>query len=166
MNLKEQITRTENLEIKLQKGITNINDIIVRGGGVQSTSIAEITDNIKSMLKQYNKVAIINNEITLSNINNNTSNNYNNNLAKNTVSINLDFVPKIIIVSLKNNVSGDGTYRENVVSNINNSPDTPTNGRVCAWIKKESINKEKFDIYVHWTEPKMVPRIKQIICIS
>lgn len=31
MNLKEQITRTENLEIKLQKGITNINDIIVRG---------------------------------------------------------------------------------------------------------------------------------------
>lgn len=118
------------------------------------------------MLKQYNKVAIINNEITLSNINNNTSNNYNNNLAKNTVSINLDFVPKIIIVSLKNNVSGDGTYRENVVSNINNSPDTPTNGRVCAWIKKESINKEKFDIYVHWTEPKMVPRIKQIICIS
>lgn len=32
MNLKEQITRTENLEIKLQKGITNINDIIVRGG--------------------------------------------------------------------------------------------------------------------------------------
>ena len=32
MNLKEQITRTENLETKLQKGITNINDVIVRGG--------------------------------------------------------------------------------------------------------------------------------------
>ncbi len=118
------------------------------------------------MLEQYNKIAIINNEITLPNINNNTSNNHNNNLAKNTVSINLDFVPEIIIISLKNNVSGDGTYRENVVSNVNNSPSTPTNGRICAWVKKESITKEKFDIYVHWTEPKMVPRIKQIICIS
>lgn len=33
MNLKEQITRTENLEIKLQKEMTNINNVIVRGGG-------------------------------------------------------------------------------------------------------------------------------------
>ena len=33
MDLKNEITRTENLEIKLQKGITNINDVIVRGGG-------------------------------------------------------------------------------------------------------------------------------------
>ena len=32
MSLKEQITRTENLETKLQKGITNINNVIVRGG--------------------------------------------------------------------------------------------------------------------------------------
>ena len=32
MNLKEQITRTENLETKLKKGITNINNVIVRGG--------------------------------------------------------------------------------------------------------------------------------------
>lgn len=33
MNLKQEITRTENLETKLQKGIMNINDVIVRGGG-------------------------------------------------------------------------------------------------------------------------------------
>lgn len=33
MNLKEQITRTENLEIKLQKEMTNINNVIVRGWG-------------------------------------------------------------------------------------------------------------------------------------
>lgn len=32
MDLKEQINRTENLEIKLKQGITNMNDIIVRGG--------------------------------------------------------------------------------------------------------------------------------------
>ncbi len=32
MDLKEQINRTENLETKLKKGITNINDVIVRGG--------------------------------------------------------------------------------------------------------------------------------------
>ena len=32
MSLKEQITKTENLETKLQKGITNINNVIVRGG--------------------------------------------------------------------------------------------------------------------------------------
>ena len=32
MSLKQEITRTENLEIKLQKGITNINNVIVRGG--------------------------------------------------------------------------------------------------------------------------------------
>lgn len=33
MSLKQEITRTENLETKLQRGITNINDVIVRGGG-------------------------------------------------------------------------------------------------------------------------------------
>ena len=33
MNLKQEITRTENLETKLAKGITNINNVIVRGGG-------------------------------------------------------------------------------------------------------------------------------------
>lgn len=33
MNLKQEITRTENLETKLQKGITNINNVIVREGG-------------------------------------------------------------------------------------------------------------------------------------
>ena len=32
MNLKQEITRTENLETKLAKGITNINNVIVRGG--------------------------------------------------------------------------------------------------------------------------------------
>ena len=32
MSLKEQITRTENLETKLKKGITNINNVIVRRG--------------------------------------------------------------------------------------------------------------------------------------
>ena len=32
MDLKEQINRTENLETKLKKGITNINDVIVRWG--------------------------------------------------------------------------------------------------------------------------------------
>ena len=33
MNLKQEITKTENLETKLKKGITNINNVIVRGGG-------------------------------------------------------------------------------------------------------------------------------------
>ena len=32
MNLKQEITRTEILETKLAKGITNINNVIVRGG--------------------------------------------------------------------------------------------------------------------------------------
>lgn len=32
MDLKQEITRTENLETKLKKGITNINNVIVRGG--------------------------------------------------------------------------------------------------------------------------------------
>lgn len=32
MDLKEQINRTGNLETKLAKGITNINNVIVRGG--------------------------------------------------------------------------------------------------------------------------------------
>ena len=57
MSLKEQITRTENLETKLKKGIKNINNVIVRGGGVQSTSVAEVPDNITKMLGQYSKVA-------------------------------------------------------------------------------------------------------------
>lgn len=32
MDLKREITKTENLETKLKKGITNINNVIVRGG--------------------------------------------------------------------------------------------------------------------------------------
>lgn len=64
MSLKEQITRTENLETKLKKGITNINNVIVRGGGVQSTSVAEIPENINKMLGNYKKIAIIKNFAT------------------------------------------------------------------------------------------------------
>ena len=39
MNLKQEITRTENLETKLKKGITNINNVIVRGGGVYNLQV-------------------------------------------------------------------------------------------------------------------------------
>lgn len=89
MNLKEQITRTENLEIKLQKEMTNINNVIVRGGGVQSTSVAEVAENIRNMLGQYKKIAIIDFSPTTS------------------VKLNINFNPTKFIIILKNIRNGD-----------------------------------------------------------
>lgn len=89
MDLKQEITRTENLETKLAKGITNINNVIVRGGGVQSTSVAEVAENIRNMLGQYKKIAIIDFSPTTS------------------VKLNINFNPTKFIIILKNIRNGD-----------------------------------------------------------
>lgn len=113
------------------------------------------------MLGQYSKVAVINQEFKLEKIDNNSLE-----ASKNTIPINLDFIPSIVIVALKNNVAGEGTYRENINSNINNTRNTVTTGNIAGWIDKTSITRESFNIHINWTNPQMVPRTRQIICIS
>ena len=55
--LKETIDKTRELTNNVKIAKNEINDAIVRGGGVQSTSVAEVPDNITKMLGQYSKVA-------------------------------------------------------------------------------------------------------------
>lgn len=94
MSLKQEITRTENLETKLKKGITNINNIVVRGGGVQSTSVAEVPDNITKMLGQYKKIAIIKPNKTLQFLSTFGETDF-------VIDTNLNFNPSLIILVLQ-----------------------------------------------------------------
>ncbi|WP_414697657.1 hypothetical protein [Peptacetobacter sp. AB845] len=93
MNLKQEITKTENLETKLKKGITNINNIVVRGG-VQSTSVAEVPDNITKMLGQYKKIAIIKPNKTLQFLSTFGETDF-------VIDTNLNFNPSLIILVLQ-----------------------------------------------------------------
>lgn len=100
MNLKQEITKTENLETKLKKGITNINDVIVRGGGVQSTSVAEVPENITKMLGQYKKIAIGNANKKFTQV-----------TSEQTINLNLTFKPSRVF--FKFTVRDEVTWNEN-----------------------------------------------------
>lgn len=58
-DLKTTINKTETLLNKVKLAKQKINKTIVRGGGITSKSLSEIPDNIKSMIKQYSKIAIL-----------------------------------------------------------------------------------------------------------
>lgn len=159
-NLKNTISKTETLKNNIKIINNKINESVLRGG-YTSNSLAEKPKRIESMLGQYSKVAVINQEFKLEKIDNNSLE-----ASKNTIPINLDFIPSIVIVALKNNVTGEGTYKENINSNINNTRNTVTTGNIAGWIDKTSITRESFNIHINWTNPQMVPRTRQIICIS
>lgn len=136
MSLKEQITRTENLETKLAKGITNINNVIVRGG-VQSTSVAEVPENITKMLGQYKKIAIIKPNKTLQFLSTFGETDF-------VIDTNLNFNPNLIILVLQ----GD-TFRKkiNVISTHNCDYKTPVyeaDDNYSRYIK--NITNESFTI--------------------
>ena len=58
-NLKSTIAQTENLKNKVKLAKQRINETVVRGGGSTSKSLAEVPNNIKSMIKEYSKIAIL-----------------------------------------------------------------------------------------------------------
>lgn len=59
MNLKQNIDNTNELKNKVKLAKDRINETVVRGGGSTSKSLAEVPNNIKSMIKEYSKIAIL-----------------------------------------------------------------------------------------------------------
>ena len=89
MNLKQNITETNNLKNNVKIINNQINETIVRGGGYTSNSLAEKPKRIESMLGQYKKIAIIDFSPTTS------------------VKLNINFNPTKFIIILKNIRNGD-----------------------------------------------------------
>lgn len=89
MNLKQNITETDNLKNNVKIINNQINETIVRGGGYTSNSLAEKPKRIESMLGQYKKIAIIDFSPTTS------------------VKLNINFNPTKFIIILKNIRNGD-----------------------------------------------------------
>lgn len=56
--LKETIDKTRELTNNVKIAKNEINDAIVRGGGVRSKDLKGIPQNIRNMVNQYSKVAI------------------------------------------------------------------------------------------------------------
>ena len=136
MSLKEQITRTENLETKLKRGMTNINNVIVRGGGGRSTSVAQIPENITKMLGQYSKVAIGNYHLNEMEYERNFD-----------IPINLDFNPTRIFILFayqKTMIGGFADSRKN--TNVNNALKIVVGSRLHKCIFIPSFNKSKITV--------------------
>ena len=158
MDLKEQINRTGNLETKLKKGITNINDIIVRGGGVQSTSVAEIPNNIKSMIsKNYKKIAIIKNDSIIS---------LNGRRKEVKIPLRLDLEPNLIFLTIES--LKDGSL-PTVNSKYHISEETCSIGyfgynMIKVWV--ETFSKDEMDIVISCTDREQTFKILEIIAIE
>ena len=88
--LKETIDKTRELTNNVKIAKNEINDAIVRGGGVRSKDLKGIPQNIRNMVNQYSKIAI--GEYSQSDLNNG---------AHIRIPINLPFNPKKIFVMLQ-----------------------------------------------------------------
>ena len=94
INLNQEIQKTEELKNKVKLAKQRINETVVRGGGSTSKSLAEVPNNIKSMIsKNYKKVAIGNiNGFSDLYVEPNTGRIYN-------VTLNLSFKPRIVFLN-------------------------------------------------------------------
>lgn len=95
LNLKNEIERAKRNNENIKKVKSNINNVIVRGGGIQSNTLAEIPNNIKNMLdKNYKKVAILNSKYDL-------DKNYKPGTNFFKIPLNLSFQPTFLMICLK-----------------------------------------------------------------
>ena len=110
MNLKNTITKTETLKNNIKTIFTQIKQSIVRGGGSDFKSLAETPKQIESMLREYNKSAVINIPEALPN---------QKTLDCYELPINVDFTATKAIVSIGYTcISSSGTNKNNSI-NVN-----------------------------------------------
>lgn len=135
MNIKEEILRTEILKNNFKTIKTNINDVIVRGGGIHSNTLSGIPQNITKMLGHYKKTAIVKANKTLD---------FTGREQDFIIETNLAFTPSLIILVLEGNVF---KRKINVISTYNYDYRTPVyeaNDNYSRYIK--DIKKESFTI--------------------
>ena len=118
-DLKTTIAQTENLKNKVKLAKDRINETVVRGGGITSKSLSEIPDNIKSMINQYNKVAIKKYETDFL-------------MEQNgSINLNLEFNPKMVIVTVAQNKKSLGDNRTSIKDII--IPNIMQNNEFAIW---------------------------------
>ena len=136
-DLKTTIAQTENLKNKVKLAKDRINETVVRGGGVQSTSVAEVPENITKMLGNYKKIAIIKPNKTLQFLSTFGETDF-------VIDTNLNFNPSLIILVLQ----GDAFKKKiNVISTYNYDYRTTvyeTNDNYSRYIK--NITNKNFTI--------------------
>lgn len=59
MSLRSEIVRTEGLVSSANRARQNINQVVTEYGGANSSNFEEIPENIRHMVKQYSKVALL-----------------------------------------------------------------------------------------------------------
>ena len=118
-NLKNTINKTETLLNNVKLAKDRINETVVRGGGITSKSLSEIPDNIKSMINQYNKVAIKKYETDFL-------------MEQNgSINLNLEFNPKMVIVTVAQNKKSLGDNRTSIKDII--IPNIMQNNEFAIW---------------------------------
>ena len=157
-DLKTTIAQTEELKNKVKLAKQRINETVVRGGGSTSKSLAEVPNNIKSMIsKNYKKVAIVDKNVPLTS---------NESWKEFSIDLNLNFKPSRVICRLENNNHYD--TRSSIDSTMDYSADYAGNGigsnaDYYAYITQVSQNG--FKLFVK-NRRSNSPSLKQVIAIE
>lgn len=141
-NIFEEINRTIELKNKLTVAKNNINEVIVRGGGVRSEDLNGIPQNIHDMVNKYSKIAMGETSVRDAN-------------SLNFINTNLNFNPKRVIAIVTKTDANIGTGSDVEValgvadSTINYSHDTAFNYADTWWYKGfwiENISSKGFNL--------------------
>lgn len=155
-DLKTTIAQTENLKNKVKLAKDKINETVVRGG-ITSKSLSEIPDNIKSMLGQYKKIAIIKNDDIIS---------LNGRRKEVKIPLRLDLEPNLIFLTIES--LKDGSL-PTVNSKYHISEETCSIGyfgynMIKVWV--ETFSKDEMDIVISCTDREQTFKILEIIAIE
>lgn len=154
--LKNTIDNTEELKNKVKLAKQRINETVVRGG-ITSKGLSEISDNIKSMLGQYKKIAIIKNDDIIS---------LNGRRKEVKIPLRLDLEPNLIFLTIES--LKDGSL-PTVNSKYHISEETCSIGyfgynMIKVWV--ETFSKDEMDIVISCTDREQTFKILEIIAIE
>lgn len=151
MSLKPKIEKTKTLTTELNKVKDEINNVIVGGGGINSSSLKELPTNITTIINGKKKIAIKKNLHIQCNTTRYSE-------VPNTIPLDLDFDPQVVIlIGFDNNNYNDMA----AVSLIHTSKETGFNN--AFWITE--VNSKNCILYTYG-DSGMGAEVRSIIAIE